>query len=75
KQVQDLGKSVYSDEYLDYQITLESEDLRNLRDYNKKYGYTDYQGKTEVKNGVTSYWSNVLTDLQQKGKFTNGTSK
>ena len=75
KQVQDLGKSVYSDEYLDYQITLESEDLRNIRDYNKKYEYTDYQGKTEVKNGVTSYWSNVLTDLQQKGKFTNGTSK
>lgn len=74
QQVQNLGKSIYSDDYLDYQITLESSDLKELRSYNNKYDYTEYQGKTEVKNGVTSYWSNVLTDLQTKGKFTNGTS-
>ncbi len=68
KNIQAKGESIYSDAYLDYRITLESEDIKYLRNYNKDHKYTDYQGSTAVKNGVTSYWSNVITELKNRGQ-------
>lgn len=66
KLIQDIqlkGNSIYSDKYLDYRITLDSNALKYLRDYNKTYKYTDYRGETSVNNGVTSYKSSVINKL------------
>lgn len=75
--IQTTGNSIYSDEYLDYRITLDSNALKYLRDYNKKYKYTDYQGSTAVKNGITSYRSSVITQLNpsKRAVYGNNTGK
>lgn len=70
KDIQSKGDSIYSDEYLDYRITLDSEGLKYLRDYNKKHKYTDYQGSTFVKNGVTSYYSDIISHFKSSDGFT-----
>lgn len=69
KNIQAKGNSIYSDEYLDYRITLESDDIKYLRDYNKNHKYTDYQGSTAVKNGVTSYYSNIISHFKGTKDF------
>lgn len=66
--IQERGNSIYNNEkYLDYEIELSTETLRDIREYNKKKdGYTDYGdygSNTTNKNGVTSYVSDLLTDL------------
>lgn len=68
-EIQKNGDSIYSDEYLDYRITLDSEALKYLRDYNQKHKYTDYQGSTQVKNGVTSYFSDVISHFNGSAGF------
>ena len=62
--IQTKGDAVYNDDYLDYEITLDTEALRDIRNSNKKKSsYTEYSGKTTDKNGVTSYVSDLLDDL------------
>lgn len=75
--IQSKGNSIYSDEYLDYRITLDSDALKYLRNYNKQYKYTDYQGSTAIKNGVTSYRSSVITHLNpsKRAGYGNNTGK
>ena len=75
--IQSKGNSIYSDEYLDYRITLDSDALKYLRNYNKQYKYTDYQGSTAVKNGVTAYRSSVITKLNpsKRAGYGNNTGK
>lgn len=63
--IQQRGNSIYSgDKYLDYEIELSTDTLRKIREYNNSMdGYTNYGGTTTTKNGVTSYVSDLLTDL------------
>ena len=62
--IQARGNSTYSDRYLDYQIVLDTETLREIREYNDRMdSYTDYGGNTTDRNGVTSYVSDLLNDL------------
>ena len=50
-------------------VDTESDDIKYLRDYNKNHKYTDYQGSTAVKNGVTSYYSNIISHFKGTKDF------
>lgn len=66
--VQKLGYSVYSDSYLDYEITLDKDKLSELKRYtnggNEK-DYTAFNGDSTISKttGVTRYTSNLLGSL------------
>ena len=66
--VQKLGYSVYSDSYLDYEITLDKDKLSELKRYtnggNEK-DYTAFNGDSTISKttGVTRYTSNLLDSL------------
>lgn len=57
--VQNLGYSVYSNDYLDYEFDLSPSDLKQLRTITKEsnHNYTSYSGESSVskKTGVTRY--------------------
>ena len=74
--VQKLGYSVYSNNYLDYEITLDKAKLAELKKYGnsvsgtsgstkKDKNYTAFDGTSTVsdKTGVTRYTSNLLGSL------------
>ncbi len=66
--IQERGNSIYSgNDYLDYQITLDTEALAYIRDFNRNNSYTDYGGSSSVYNGVTSYRSDLLNELANMG--------
>ena len=55
--VQSHGNSIYSDEYLDYEITLSKDDIRKLK--NQDHNFTEFKGATEI-NSVLNYKSNLF---------------
>lgn len=62
--IQDRGDSIYgNDKYIDYQLVLDKETLAKIRDFNNDKEYTEYTGDTKVVNGVTVYYSKLLTEL------------
>lgn len=71
--IQAKGDSIYTDKYLDYQVTLDSADIKAIRNYNKKHKYTDYEGSTSVKNGVTVYYSNIWDKISSSNIKERGT--
>lgn len=73
--IQERGNSIYgNDKYLDYEIELSTEILRKIREYNAEMdGYTDYGGDTTKNNGVTSYVSDLLTELGSSVVLERGT--
>ena len=58
--VQKKGISVYSDEYLDYEVTLTKDLINEIKSKNKKY--TDWEGKTEV-GSVINYQSSFIRSI------------
>lgn len=78
--VQKLGYSVYSDSYLDYEITLDKAKLSELKKYtnggNKK-DYTAFDGTSTVsdKTGVTRYTSKLLGSLGSSIKRPSATAR
>lgn len=78
--VQKLGYSVYSNNYLDYEITLDKAKLSELKKYtnggNEK-DYTAFDGTSTVsdKTGVTRYTSNVLNNLGSSIKRPSATAR
>lgn len=77
KWVQAKGTSVYSDEYLDYEVNLTKEIINQLKKevnsgMNKKY--TNWQGDTEI-NSVTNYQSPLFRNggiLSKNSKYPVG---
>ena len=62
--IQNRGNSIYTDKYKDYEITLDTNTLKEVREFNSgKSSYTDYGGSTGIYHGVTSYRSDLLDDL------------
>jgi len=68
--IQEVGNSIYSDEYLDYHIKLTKEELRTIRrEYRKQgfstFGYEYLGNKPRIvsENGVTSYTSPLISAL------------
>ena len=66
--VQSHGDKIYSDDYLDYEITLSKDDIRNLK--RQDHNFTEFKGNTEI-NSVLNYKSNlfrgnnpILTDVK-----------
>lgn len=65
--IQERGRSIYSgDEYLDYSFVLDKQALAAIRSYNRGKNYTDYEGKSRVKNGVTVYESSLINEYADK---------
>lgn len=86
--VQKLGYSVYSNNYLDYEITLDKAKLAELKKYSnsvsgesgstkKDKNYTVFDGTSTVsdKTGVTRYTSNVLNNLGSSIKRPSATAR
>lgn len=77
KWIQAKGTSIYSDEYLDYEVNLTKEIISELKkqvnnDMGKKY--TNWQGNTEV-NSVTNYESPLFRNggiLSTNSKYPRG---
>ena len=78
--VQKLGYSVYSNNYLDYEITLDKAKLSELKKYtnggNEK-DYTAFDGTSTVsdKTGVTRYTSKLLDSLGSNIKRPSATAR
>lgn len=80
-EVQNLGYSIYSNDYLDYEFELDKNKLSELK---KKSGvnnnYTIYNGKfrTGEKSGVSRYTSDIIsqyaTKVSRKGRTNSGES-
>ena len=71
KWVQTMGYDVYSDEYLDYEVKLTTNDIKNLKSASRNY--TAYEGKTEV-DSVVNYRSPLFRDagiLSDHSKYPN----
>lgn len=64
KEVQTKNYTIYSDSYLDYEFELTPEKLSKMRKEGKKY--TDFEGKVDVKEGITVYESKAIRDLSNK---------
>lgn len=56
----------YEDDYLDYSFVLDKEALAAIRNYNANKKYTDYEGDTEIKNGITIYESSLINKYAKK---------
>lgn len=68
RDIQNKGNSIYSgDEELDYQVTLDTETLRSIREDYKDKSYTTFDGSSDIYNGVTSYRSKLLNELESQG--------
>ena len=66
-----MGYDVYSDEYLDYEVKLTTNDIKNLKSASRNY--TAYEGKTEV-DSVVNYRSPLFRDagiLSDHSKYPN----
>ena len=75
EQVQKLGESVYSDDYLDYKFELDRVTLNKL----KGHDYTEFAGEAVKRdNGIVSYYSDVITSIANRNntspEFNNGES-
>lgn len=46
--------------YLDYRFVLDSKTINSIRSYNKGKSYSDYDGDTFDKNGITVYQSGLF---------------
>ncbi len=68
--VQRLGYKVYNDENLDYQFILTRDILNDMKTTTKVNGknYTEFNGKTEVKNGVVHYISSAIRSGSELSK-------
>lgn len=66
KWIQAKGYTVYSDEYLDYEINLTKDKINQLRDNNRNY--TKWDGDIE-NDGVNHYISKDLRDTLSDSKF------
>lgn len=72
--IQTKGTGVYSEEYLDYEVTLTKEDITKIReDVNKKFNkkYTTWEGDTEV-NSVVNYQSDLIRKELTNSKYPKG---
>ncbi len=63
--IQDRGNEIFDDddEYLDYSFHLTQDILTKLREYNKNYKFTTYNGEFYQKSGVLVYKSNLFYHL------------
>ena len=62
--IQERGNTIYNGtKYRDYYVILDKKALAQVREFNKNKKYTDYSGTTGIKNGITTYYSDLLTDL------------
>lgn len=65
-QIQKTSATLY-DEEPDYKFTLTTENLANIRKYNKANDFGKWNGNTTVKNGIITYDSTFLGDSQYIG--------
>lgn len=70
EEVQKLGESVYSNEYLDYKFELDRSTLNKLKGHN----YTDFNGKAvKRENGIVSYYSEVISSITGRSNSMSST--
>ena len=69
KWVQAKGYSVYSDDYLDYEVTLTKDDINSIK--KKDRNYTEWSGDTET-NSVVNYRSDLIRKKIKNAKYPNG---
>lgn len=68
--IQQRQGSIYNEsneeEYLDYSFVLDKQTLAEIRKYNANRKYTEYDGKTQTKNGITIYESSLINKYANK---------
>ncbi len=62
QEIQDTGLDVYTDEYLDYEIILDSDAISKIREKYKDIPYNEYTGTYEEINDINFYRSDFLSD-------------
>lgn len=72
--IQNLGDNVYSDKYLDYSFSLDSDELRTIKSESTSRNYTEYKGTYENVNGINAYTSDLINKLRESGKGTRNTT-